>query len=122
MSVPPIRQDLERLMPDSRVLNLRDMTKGWFIGPFMPTALSTDQFECAVKRYQTGEKEGRHVHRVATEYTVIVSGEVRMNGMVYGVDAVIEIPPGQSTDFEALSDTVTVVVKVPAVPGDKYEC
>lgn len=114
--------DLERHMPDTRVLNLNDMTKGWFIGPFVPTAMSTDQFECAVKRYRAGDKEGRHVHRVATEYTVIVSGEVRMNGIVHGTDAVIEIPPGQSTDFEAITDTVTVVVKVPAVPGDKYEC
>lgn len=102
--------------------DLRTMTKGWFIGPFTPTAFHTEQFECAIKRYQAGESEGRHLHRIATEYTVIVSGQVRMNGVVYGPDAIIEIPPGHATDFEALSDTVTVVVKVPAALGDKYEC
>lgn len=109
-------------MSEQTVLNLQQMTKGWFIGPFLPTAFHTDQFECAVKRYGAGDREGRHVHRIATEYTVIVSGQVRMNGQVYGADAIVEIKPGQSTDFEALSDTVTVVVKVPAVAGDKYEC
>jgi len=62
------------------------------------------------------------VHRVATEFTVIVEGSVRMNQQVYGRDQIIEIKPGEATDFEALTDTITVVVKVPAVAGDKYAC
>ncbi|HET8869656.1 MAG TPA: hypothetical protein VFM48_04370 [Aquabacterium sp.] len=109
-------------MSDTVVHDLGSMKKGWFIGPFQPTAFNTDQFECAIKRYRAGEKEGQHVHRIATEFTVIVSGRVRMNGQLYGPDSIIEIRPGQSTDFEAIGDTVTVVVKVPAVKGDKYEC
>jgi mannose-6-phosphate isomerase-like protein (cupin superfamily) len=102
--------------------DLREMEKGWFIGPFLPTALHTEQFECAVKRYPAGAREERHVHRVATEFTVIVEGRVRMNGVEYGHDSVLRIPPGESTDFEALTDVITVVVKTPAVKGDKYEC
>jgi mannose-6-phosphate isomerase-like protein (cupin superfamily) len=103
-------------------LDLARMDRGWFIGPFQPTALHTDQFECAVKRYAAGAREARHVHRVATEFTVVVEGRVRMNGVEYGRDAVLTIPPGQSTDFEALTDVTTVVVKTPAVPGDKHAC
>lgn len=102
--------------------DLGSMKKGWFIGPFSPTVFNTDQFECAVKRYTAGEHEASHVHRVATEFTVIVEGRVRMNGNIYERDAILEFPPGEATDFEALTDVVTVVVKVPAVPGDKYEC
>ena len=98
------------------------MKKGWFIGPFSPTVFNTDQFECAVKRYTAGEHEASHVHRVAIEFTVIVEGTVRMNGITYERDAILEFPPGEATDFEAVTDVVTVVVKVPAVPGDKYEC
>jgi hypothetical protein len=45
-----------------------------------------------------------------------------MNGVLYERDSILEIHPGEVTDFEALTDVVTVVVKVPAVPGDKYEC
>jgi hypothetical protein len=102
--------------------DLGSMKKGWFIGPFAPTVFNTDQFECAVKRYAAGEHENSHVHRIATEFTVIVEGAVRMNGVLYERDSILEIHPGEVTDFEALTDVVTVVVKVPAVPGDKYEC
>lgn len=106
----------------NQMLNLRDMGKGWFIGPFQPTVFHTEQFECAVKRYAAGAHEGRHVHRIATEFTVIVEGRARMNGVVYERDAIVKIPPGQSTDFEALTDVITIVVKIPAVKGDKFEC
>lgn len=104
-----------------KVSDLNVMTKGWFIGPFDPSLYKTEQFECAVKRYKAGEKEAAHVHRIATEFTVIAEGQVRMNGVVHGAGAIIEIPPGEATDFEVLTDTLTFVVKVPAVRGDKYE-
>lgn len=100
--------------------NLTKMVGGWFIGPFDPSLLKTEEFECAVKRYIAGDKESAHVHRIATEYTVIVEGSVRMNGIVYGRNTIIEIPPGEETDFEALTDTISFVVKVPGVRGDKY--
>jgi len=109
-------------MQDTRTASLAQMTKGWFIGPFSPTLFATDAFECAVKRYSAGDHEARHVHRVATEFTVVVSGQVRMNGVTHGPDSIVEVPPGVSTDFEALTDAVTCVVKVPAVPGDKHAC
>ncbi len=103
-----------------RISSLREMERGWFIGPFVPTLYATEQFECAVKRYRAGDKEASHVHRVATEYTVIADGSVKMNGVIYGRDCIIEVQPGEATNFEALTDVVTFVVKIPAVAGDKY--
>lgn len=100
--------------------NLKEMRGGWFIGPFLPTLCSTDQFECAVKRYQTGDKEPVHFHRLATEYTVVVDGSVKMNGVVYERDSIVEVQPGEAVDFEALTDVTTFVIKIPAVIGDKY--
>lgn len=100
--------------------NLKDMVRGWFVGPFSPTLCNTQQFECAVKRYQAGDREAAHVHQVATEFTVIAEGSVKMNGVVYERDSIIEIKPGEPTDFEALTDVITFVVKIPAVAGDKY--
>lgn len=105
---------------DMKHYNLMDFVKGWFIGPFAPTLLSTEAFECALKRYRAGDKEAKHVHKEATEYTVIADGTVRMNGVEYGRDSIIEIKPGEATDFEALTDVITFVVKVPAIAGDKY--
>jgi hypothetical protein len=105
-------------VPNLYDLNL--MERGWFIGPFSPTVFNTDQFECAVKRYIAGDREERHAHKIATEYTVIVMGKVRMNGIEYCSDQILEILPGEATDFEALTDVITFVVKIPAVLGDKY--
>jgi len=104
-----------------KVASLADMVKGWFIGPFTPTLMHSEHFECAVKRYSAGDREHSHVHRVATEFTVIVEGRAKMNGVVLEKDTIVQVQPGESADFEALDDTVTFVVKVPAVPDDKYD-
>lgn len=103
-----------------KAYRLESFFKGWFLGPFAPTLNPTTGFECAVKKYQSGDYEAKHFHAVATEYTVIATGCVRMNGVEYGPDCIIEIKPGNATDFEALTDTITFVIKIPAVSGDKY--
>ncbi len=102
------------------VFNLKDFNRGWFVGDFIPTLMPTGDIEIAVKRYKAGESEGRHVHKIATELTLIVSGKVRMNNEEYIADDIIEILPNEPTDFFAIEDTVTLVVKTPSVPNDKY--
>lgn len=105
-----------------KLFRLSDMTKGWFVGGFQPSVLRTDAAEVAVKTYSKGDYEARHYHKVAPEITAIVSGRVRMNGTEYGEGDIVLIEPGEATDFEALSDVTTVVVKLPSVAGDKYSC
>jgi quercetin dioxygenase-like cupin family protein len=102
--------------------NLRDMIGGWFIGDFTPTALSTKNFEVGVKRYLAGEKAPEHFHKIATEITLLLSGSVRMLGRTWTQGDIVVIEPGESTSFEAIEDTVTVVVKIPAVKNDKWMC
>ena len=104
-----------------KVLNLKSMVKGWFVGDFEPTVLKTKNFEVAVKYYKKGDYEKAHVHKIATEITVVVSGQVRMGGLLFFEGDIITIEPGEHTDFVALEDTTTVCVKVPSVKGDKYE-
>lgn len=99
---------------------LGDMKGGWFAGNFEPTCLKTSEFETACKYYKAGDSEGRHVHKIAPEITLIASGCVMMNGRKYSAGDIILIEPGESTDFHALEDTITMVVKVPSVAGDKY--
>ena len=103
-----------------RKANLNDMVKGWFVGNFEPTVLKTNDVEVAVKRYKKGEYEERHYHKIATEITVIVEGQVKMNGKIYNKDDIIIINPNEDTDFEVLEDSVTVVVKYPGANNDKY--
>lgn len=99
---------------------LSDMTRGWFVGDFEPTAHPSSEVEVAIKHYVAGEREARHVHLVSSELTAIVSGTVRMDGRELGAGDILALDPGEPCDFEALTDATLVAVKLPAVPGDKY--
>lgn len=104
-----------------KIARIEEMTKGWFIGNFEPSLLKTNAVEVALKKYKKGDYEKAHYHKIATEFTVIVSGRVRMNGKEYIEGDIIVIEPNDSTDFEALEDnTVNVVVKIPGSNDDKY--
>lgn len=105
-----------------QIYRLADMTKGWFVGDFAPAALRTGAAEVAVKSYRPGTVEPRHVHRLATEVTLILSGRARLNDAVHEAGDIVVMAPGEAADFEALTEVVTVVVKTPSVAGDKYEC
>ena len=109
--------DADHLPPS---FDLRDYVGGWLVGHFSPALVKSDDVEVAVKSYQAGDLESSHHHKVATEYTVIVSGRVRMNQAEHKAGDIIHIKPGQSTDFEAIEPTLTVVIKTPSVPDDKY--
>lgn len=96
------------------------MTKGWFIGNFAPAVFSTSHCEVAVKKYSAGDYEPEHFHKLATEITVVVAGEVKMNNIRYIENDIIVIEPKESTDFLAVTDAVTAVVKIPGEKNDKY--
>jgi quercetin dioxygenase-like cupin family protein len=100
--------------------NLKNFINGWFIGNFNPSLLLTDNFEIAVKRYKAGNSEKSHVHKIATEYTIIIDGEVEMNKNKYLKDDIIIIEPNNWTDFYCLTDVTTLVIKIPSVKEDKY--
>jgi len=97
------------------------MTRGWFVGNFTPTLYNTDKVEVAVKNYKMDDTEISHYHKIATEITVIISGKVRMNNQELIMGDIIYIEPGEITDFVALEDTITTVVKIPGALNDKYE-
>lgn len=103
-----------------RSARLDDMTKGWFVGAFAPTAHATDACEVAVKRYRAGDHEAAHLHKVATEITLVLEGRVRMAGREWGPGDIVVLDPGEATDFLALTDSLNVVVKTPGALNDKY--
>ncbi|MBK86643.1 MAG: hypothetical protein CMC86_05545 [Flavobacteriaceae bacterium] len=99
---------------------LEEMLGGWFIGNFEPSLFKTNDVEVAVKNYKKGDFEESHYHKIATEYTVILNGKVKMMGIEYGQGSILTIPPMEATDFLALTDVTTVVVKIPGASNDKY--
>jgi hypothetical protein len=105
-----------------RTARLDDMRGGWFVGAFSPTVLRTAAAEVAVKHYPAGTHEQRHFHKIATEVTVIVAGEVEMEGVRYRTGDIIVMEPGEATDFRTITEATTAVVKMPGVLHDKYVC
>lgn len=103
-----------------RTEKLDSMIRGWFIGNFTPTLYNTNDVEIAVKQYRAGDVEKAHYHKIATEFTVVVAGRVRMDGIEHIQGDIIVVEPGDVMDFEALEDSINVVVKIPGVNNDKY--
>lgn len=99
---------------------LAEMVNGWFVGGFVPTAHATEACEVAVKTYPAGATEAAHFHKIATEVTLVLSGRIRMAGREWSAGDVVVLEPGEFSSFEALTDAVNVVVKVPGALGDKY--
>lgn len=100
--------------------SLDDMIGGWMVGDFEPSCLKTSACEVACKHYRAGAREAAHVHRIATELTLIATGRVTMNERTFVAGDIIILEPGEATDFCAIEDSTTVVVKMPSVAGDKY--
>lgn len=99
---------------------LDDMIKGWFIGNFNPSLYLTNNVEIGIKEYKAGDFEGSHYHKIATEFTVVINGTVEMSGKEYINGDIIKINPGIATDFKAITDVTTVVVKIPGANNDKF--
>ena len=103
-----------------KLFRLDAMKGGWFVGDFTPTCLRTNAVEVACKTYKAGAQETPHVHRVATELTLIAAGRVIMNSKVFTAGDIILLEPGEAATFQVLEDAITMVVKAPSVMGDKY--
>lgn len=107
-------------MEEKNTFRLEDMTRGWFVGDFNPSALKTQNCEVAIRNHPAGDFEETHYHKIATEITVILQGEVEMLGQRWKAGDIIVLKPGTATSFRAFTDTVTVVVKTPGATKDKY--
>jgi len=103
-----------------KIYRKKDMDRGWFVGDFVPTCLKTSHCEVAVKEYAPGAYEEAHYHKIATEVTMVIEGDVEMNGVRYSKGDIVVIEPDEVTDFRAITNVVNVVVKVPGEKNDKY--
>ncbi|CNH69876.1 Uncharacterised protein [Yersinia frederiksenii] len=100
--------------------HINEMIGGWFIGAFSPNAFQTKECEVAVKHYPKGACEEEHYHKIATEITCVISGKVLMCGKEWHEGDIIVLSPGESTNFQAIMDSITIVVKLPGALNDKY--
>lgn len=101
------------------VRDIDEFTKGWFIGNFEPTMLKTLEFEVGVKFFLEGDTEPLHKQLIAIEFTVVISGEIRINGTKFTRGQIIKIDPEEPADFLALTDASLLCLKTPSIPSDR---
>lgn len=104
-----------------RKFDIKDMIRGWFIGNFEPTVLKTESFEVGLLSHKKQEQWPEHVHKIATEYNVLLKGSMAVNGTEIKEGEIFIIEPGESSRPEFFEDCKVLCIKVPSVIGDKYE-
>lgn len=100
---------------------INNFTKGWFIGNFEPNIFKTDLFEVGLLTRYKGQDDPPHYHEIVTEYNVLVTGSMTINGHLLKEGDVFIIEKGEITKSIFHEDTTLLVVKVPSVPSDKHE-
>ena len=98
---------------------LEEFIKGWIVGNFQPSLFINETLEVGVKNFQAGEREASHKQLLATEITIIASGDVLLGGVTFSKGDIAVIPPGEFADFLSLTDSILVVLKFPSIPNDK---
>lgn len=103
-------------------MNIDEFIKGWLVGDFNPALIKSKDIEVGIKYYKAGDYESKHVHNLVTEYTIIVSGTVKMNDIEYSDKSIVVVNPTEPTDFYCITDAITLVIKTPSIPTDKHIC
>lgn len=109
-----------------KIYRIEDFTRGWIIGDFEPSLIKTKDFEVGLLKHKKDEVWPNHVHMLADEYNVLVSGKMLIKyrdeewyKLLPG--DVFVIAKGDSCKPMFLEDCTLLVVKVPSVIGDKNE-
>ena len=97
-----------------------EMKGGWYIGNFEPTAFKTKNFEVAYAKHKKGDAWDKHLHKIATEITLIIKGKVRVNNEIFSIGDIFIIEPNEMVDPLFLEDTEVIVVKNISDVNDKY--
>ena len=104
-----------------RKFNIKEMHRGWFIGDFLPSVLRTNLFEVGILKHHKGEKWPKHFHAEATEYNVLINGSMTVNNNLIQEGEIFVLEKNEICNPIFHKDCTVLCVKVPSIPGDKYE-
>ena len=104
----------------TQIWNTIEFTRGWFIGDFTPSIISTQAFEVGNLTHRKGETWGYHYHKEATEYNLLLEGSMILNGRKLEAGTFFINYPNEIACPIFVEDCNVLCVKVPSVPSDKY--
>ena len=71
-------------------------------------------------QHKKGSPHQRHTHKVTTELTYIVEGELMVSGKHLKAGDMWTYGKKEISDVECLTDVSLIVVRWPSIPSDKY--
>jgi len=104
-----------------KITNIKDYKDGWIVGGFKPSAFFTKDFEVCYKTHKKNEKWDAHYHKVGTEISLLISGEMVIQGKNLKSGDVFTIFPYEVADPIFLTDCTVLVIKTPSDTSDKYK-
>ena len=102
-----------------KTLKMSDMMGGWFIGDFKPSAYQTKEFEVGYKVHPKGEEWATHYHEKMTEINYLIRGHMTIQDTYISPGDIFILYPGEIADPVFHEDCELIVIKTPAITGDK---
>lgn len=97
-----------------KILKLKDMSNGWFIGGFEPTAYYTKDFEVNYRIHKAGEKWDAHYHTTVTEINLMIKGKMAIQNKILEGGDIFILEPWEIADPIFLEDCEVICVKTPS--------
>ena len=98
-----------------KILKLKDMKDGWFVGGFQPTAYYTKDVEVNYRVHPKDQQWDVHYHSKVTEITLLVKGKMIIQDKELVSGDIFIIEPWEITDPIFLEDCETICVKLPSI-------
>jgi quercetin dioxygenase-like cupin family protein len=97
-----------------KILKLKDMSEGWFVGGFEPTAYFTKEFEVNYRVHKAKESWDMHYHPKVTEINLLIKGRMIMQNKTLVSGDIFIIEPWEVSDPVFLEDCEVICIKVPS--------
>ena len=120
IGVPETYYDFLQKKIPIEIKNIKDMKRGWFLGNFEPSIQKSEDVEIGILEHKKDEIWPAHVHRIADEINVLISGKMIINNIEINKDTIFKIPKGLLTKAIFLEDCKIVCIKLPSNTSDKY--
>ena len=99
--------------------DLRNYTRGWFMGNFEPSLVKVEDFEICIAHHYAGELSQSHYHTNSKEINVVTSGEILVNGTRLVKGGIFIYEAFEVSEVSFVLDTSLVVIRMPSSPFDK---
>jgi hypothetical protein len=95
---------------------------GWYVGMFKPHLILSKELEVGIKSISADTSPDYHYHKVKTEYTILLSGLIRLESTNSYVKpgAVIILYPYEKNDQYFVYDSLILILNTPSIQGDKF--